>query len=30
MEEIGIMGTKKIGKEIIYIHLDLFNLLGEI
>ena len=30
MERIGILGTKKIGKEIIYINLDLFNLLGEI
>jgi len=30
MEKIGILGTKKIGKEIIYINLDLFNLLGEI
>jgi len=30
MAELGIMVPKKIGKEIIYIHIDLFNLLSEI
>jgi Fic family protein len=29
MEKLGIMIPKKIGKEIIYINLDLFNLLSE-
>jgi Fic family protein len=29
MEKLGIMAPKKVGKEIIYINLDLFNLLSE-
>lgn len=29
MEELGIMTSKKIGKEIIYLNIDLFNLLSE-
>ena len=29
MEEIGIMIPKKIGKEILYLNIDLFNLLSE-
>jgi len=29
MEEIGIMVTKKIGNEIIYLNIDLYNLLSE-
>lgn len=29
MEELGIMVPKKIGKEIIYLNIDLFNLLSE-
>jgi len=30
MEELGIMSSTKIGKEIIYINIDLYNLLSEI
>ncbi len=30
MEELGILVPKKIGKEIIYLNIDLFNLLSEI
>jgi Fic family protein len=29
MEELGIMTSKKIGKEIIFLNIDLFNLLSE-
>ena len=29
MEELGIMIPKKIGKEIVYLNIDLFNLLSE-
>ena len=29
IEKIGIMIPKKVGKEIIYLNLDLFNLLSE-
>ena len=29
MEDLGIMGSQKIGKEIIYLNIDLFNLLSE-
>lgn len=29
LEELGIMTPKKVGKEIIYINIDLFNLLSE-
>jgi len=29
MEELGIMASKKIGKEIIFLNIDLFNLLSE-
>jgi hypothetical protein len=29
MEKLGIMAPKKAGKEIIYVNLDLFNLLSE-
>jgi len=29
LEKLGIMSPKKIGKEIIYINIDLFNLLSE-
>ncbi len=29
MEEIGIMSSTKIGKEIVYLNIDLFNLLSE-
>jgi len=29
LEGIGIMTAKKVGKEIIYINIDLFNLLSE-
>jgi Fic family protein len=29
MEELGIMIPKKIGKEVIYLNIDLFNLLSE-
>ncbi|OFX18186.1 MAG: hypothetical protein A2033_11785 [Bacteroidetes bacterium GWA2_31_9] len=30
MEELGIMRTTKIGKEIVYLNIDLYNLLSEI
>jgi len=30
MEELKIMVPKKIGKEIVYLNIDLFNLLSEI
>ncbi len=29
MEKLGIMVPKKVGKEIIYLNIDLFNLLSE-
>lgn len=29
MEELGIMIPKKIGKEIVYLNIDLYNLLSE-
>ena len=29
MEELGIMSSTKIGKEIVYLNIDLFNLLSE-
>lgn len=29
MEELGIMTSQKIGKEVIYLNIDLFNLLSE-
>jgi Fic family protein len=29
MEELGIMTSQKIGKEIVYLNIDLFNLLSE-
>jgi Fic family protein len=29
LEELGIMSSKKIGKEIVYLNVDLFNLLSE-
>jgi len=29
MEELGIMTSQKIGKEIIFLNIDLFNLLSE-
>ncbi len=30
MEELGIMSSTKIGKEIVYLNIDLYNLLSEI
>jgi len=29
MEGLGILVPKKIGKEVIYLNIDLFNLLSE-
>jgi len=29
MEELGIMVPEKVGKEIVYLNIDLFNLLSE-
>jgi len=29
LEEMGILASKKIGKEVVYINIDLFNILAE-
>ncbi len=29
MEELGIMSSTKIGKEIVYLNVDLLNILSE-